>query len=101
MSVKPSVDRSSPPPAEEESKPFVGPEDLPGFDPATALGEPGSFPFTRGPHRTMYRERLWTMRQFAGFGSADDTNQRFKYLLEKGQTGLRGRAVRRGDRVAG
>ena len=88
MSVKPSVDRSSPPPAEEPPKPFVGPEDLTGFDPATALGEPGSFPFTRGPHRTMYRKRLWTMRQFAGFGSADDTNQRFKFLLEKGQTGL-------------
>jgi methylmalonyl-CoA mutase N-terminal domain/subunit len=57
-------------------------------DPELDLGEPGSFPFTRGVHRTMYRDRLWTMRQFAGFGSADDTNQRFKYLLEHGQTGL-------------
>ncbi len=71
-----------------EGKPFVGPDDMAAFDPAKALGEPGSFPFTRGVHRTMYRERLWTMRQFAGFGSAEDTNQRFKYLLEHGQTGL-------------
>jgi methylmalonyl-CoA mutase N-terminal domain/subunit len=57
------------------------------------IGEPGQFPFTRGVHRTMYRSRLWTMRQFAGFGSADDTNRRFKYLLEntkgtKANTGL-------------
>lgn len=57
------------------------------------IGEAGAFPFTRGIHRTMYRERLWTMRQFAGFGSADDTNRRFKYLLEnakgaKANTGL-------------
>ena len=72
----------------DDEKPFVGPEDLVGFDPATALGEPGQFPYTRGVHRSMYRGRLWTMRQFAGFGDAADTNQRFKYLLEKGQTGL-------------
>ena len=69
-------------------QPFVGPEDLAGFDPARQLGAPGNFPFTRGMHRHMYRQRLWTMRQFAGFGSAADTNARFKYLLEKGQTGL-------------
>lgn len=50
--------------------------------------EPGVFPFTRGIHENMYRGRLWTMRQFAGFGSAKDTNKRFKYLLEQGQTGL-------------
>jgi methylmalonyl-CoA mutase N-terminal domain/subunit len=56
-------------------------------DPA-ADGTPGSFPFTRGVHATGYRGRLWTMRQFAGFGSARDTNQRYKYLLEHGQTGL-------------
>ncbi len=49
------------------------------------IGEPGQFPFTRGVHKTMYRNRLWTMRQFAGFGSADDTNKRFKYLLENAQ----------------
>lgn len=52
------------------------------------LGYPGEFPFTRGVQPTMYRGRLWTMRQFAGFGSPEDTNQRFKYLLEHGQTGL-------------
>ncbi len=69
-------------------QPLVGPEDLVGFDPAVALGEPGQFPFTRGVHRDMYRGRLWTMRQFAGFGNADATNGRFKYLLEHGQTGL-------------
>jgi methylmalonyl-CoA mutase N-terminal domain/subunit len=69
-------------------KPFVDWEDLCGFDPRVALGEPGRFPFTRGIHRTMYRHQLWTMRQFAGFGSANDTNRRFRYLLEHGQTGL-------------
>jgi methylmalonyl-CoA mutase, N-terminal domain len=64
------------------------PGDLRTFDPERDLGEPGSFPFTRGVHRTMYRGRLWTMRQFAGFSTAADTNGRFKYLLEHGQTGL-------------
>ncbi|MCZ6850749.1 MAG: methylmalonyl-CoA mutase family protein, partial [Planctomycetota bacterium] len=49
--------------------------------PHQRIGSPGEFPYTRGIHKTMYRGRLWTMRQFAGFGSADDTNQRFKYLL--------------------
>ena len=57
------------------------------LDPA-ALGTPGTFPFTRGIHPTGYRGRLWTMRQFAGFGSARDTNERYKYLLAHGQTGL-------------
>ncbi len=52
------------------------------------LGFPGSFPFTRGPYTTMYRTRLWTMRQFAGFATAEETNQRYKYLLANGQTGL-------------
>src|SRR3954465_13197424 len=52
------------------------------------LGFPGQFPYTRGPQPTMYRGRLWTMRQFAGFGTPEDTNQRFKYLLEHGMTGL-------------
>src|SRR6185369_608293 len=52
------------------------------------LGSPGEFPFTRGIYESMYRGRLWTMRQFAGFGSAEDTNARFRYLLEHGQTGL-------------
>jgi methylmalonyl-CoA mutase N-terminal domain/subunit len=55
---------------------------------AKAIGLPGEFPYTRGIHRTMYRGRLWTMRQFAGFGTAEDTNRRYKFLLERGQTGL-------------
>jgi methylmalonyl-CoA mutase N-terminal domain/subunit len=69
-------------------KPLYRPEDLAGSDPARDLGEPGEWPFTRGVHADMYRGRLWTMRQFAGFGTAADTNRRFLYLLEKGQTGL-------------
>lgn len=64
------------------------PETLGEFDYATKLGYPGEYPFTRGIQPSMYRGRLWTMRQFAGFGSPDDTNKRFKYLLEHGQTGL-------------
>jgi methylmalonyl-CoA mutase N-terminal domain/subunit len=64
------------------------PESLNGFDPEVDLGYPGQYPFARGVHASMYRSRLWTMRQFAGFGTARQTNQRFKFLLEKGQTGL-------------
>jgi len=67
---------------------FYGPEDLPGFTVRDALGEPGEFPFTRGIHRDMYRGKRWTMRMFAGFGTPEDTNRRFHYLLEQGQTGL-------------
>src|SRR5262245_55580175 len=52
------------------------------------VGLPGQYPFTRGPYPTMYRGRLWTMRQIAGFGTATETNQRFRYLIEQGQTGL-------------
>src|SRR5215469_15914049 len=64
------------------------PADLGGWSADRALGLPGEPPYTRGIHATMYRGRLWTMRQFAGFGSAEDTNQRFRYLLSQGQTGL-------------
>jgi methylmalonyl-CoA mutase N-terminal domain/subunit len=64
------------------------PNSLPNFDYETNLGFPGEPPYTRGIHPTGYRGKLWTMRQFAGFGSAFDTNRRFKYLLEQGQTGL-------------
>src|SRR5277367_3538159 len=64
------------------------PADLPGWDPNRDLGFPGEPPYTRGIHSTMYRGRLWTMHQFAGFGAAEDTNQRFRYLLSQGQTGL-------------
>jgi methylmalonyl-CoA mutase, N-terminal domain len=62
--------------------------DLKDFDEASELGEPGSFPFTRGVQETMYRGKLWTMRQYAGFGTAAATNERFKFLLAAGQTGL-------------
>src|SRR5215813_7726770 len=64
------------------------PNSVPDFDYETDLGFPGDLPYTRGIHATGYRGKLWTMRQFAGFGSAFDTNKRFKYLLEHGQTGL-------------
>ena len=67
---------------------LYAPDDLPAYDPARDLGLPGEYPFTRGIHPTMYRGRLWTMRQFAGFGSPEDSNRRFHYLLEHGQTGL-------------
>jgi len=63
-------------------------QDLKDFVPDRDLGKPGEFPFTRGVYENMYRGRLWTMRQFAGFGTAEDTNRRFKYLLQQGQTGL-------------
>jgi methylmalonyl-CoA mutase, N-terminal domain len=66
------------------------PEDLAssGFSYGERLGDPGAFPFTRGPHRTMYRGKLWTMRMFSGFGTPEDTNSRFRFLLQQGQTGL-------------
>ncbi len=67
---------------------FYSGEDLRGFDPCADLGEPGQYPFTRGIYPTMYRGRLWTMRQYAGFGTAAQSNQRFRYLLSRGQTGL-------------
>ena len=63
-------------------------EDLDGFDPAAELGLPGEYPFTRGVHASMYRSKLWTMRMFAGLGTAEQTNRRFLKLLEAGQTGL-------------
>lgn len=64
------------------------PEDLPDFDYNRDLGYPGHYPFTRGVQPNMYRGRLWTIRQYAGFGTAEETNQRYRYLLEQGQTGL-------------
>ncbi|MFB0523323.1 MAG: methylmalonyl-CoA mutase family protein, partial [Candidatus Bathyarchaeia archaeon] len=64
------------------------PLDTEGFDYTTDLGFPGEYPFTRGVYPTMYRARFWTMRQYAGFGTAEETNARFKYLLDHGQTGL-------------
>ncbi|HEY8552462.1 MAG TPA: methylmalonyl-CoA mutase family protein, partial [Thermaerobacter sp.] len=71
-----------------EVKRCYGPEDVPELASDRRLGRPGQWPYTRGIHETMYRGRLWTMRQFAGFGTAEQTNQRFKYLLKEGQTGL-------------
>lgn len=71
-----------------EVPPLATPLDLNGFDYEKDLGFPGSYPYTRGIHSSMYRGRLWTMRQFAGFGAPEDTNRRFKYLLQHGQTGL-------------
>lgn len=64
------------------------PEDLEGFNYNRQLGYPGEYPFTRGVQPTMYRGRLWTMRQYAGMADAEKSNQRYLYLLEKGQTGL-------------
>ena len=69
-------------------KGLYGPADIAGLDYERDLGDPGQYPFTRGIHATMYRGRLWTMRQFAGFGTAEETNARFRYLLKEGQTGL-------------
>ena len=63
-------------------------EDLPGWNPEEVLGYPGEFPYTRGIYPSMYRGRLWTMRQYAGFGSAAESNQRYRYLLSRGQIGL-------------
>src|SRR5213594_3325273 len=69
-------------------EPLYTPESLRGWSHDEKLGRPGEYPFTRGVYPTMYRGRLWTMRMFAGFGRPEDTNARFKYLLEQGQTGL-------------
>ena len=69
-------------------KTVYAPEDLADFDPQTSLGTPGEFPFTRGIYPTMYRGKLWTMRQYAGFGTARQSNARYRYLLAQGQTGL-------------
>jgi methylmalonyl-CoA mutase, N-terminal domain len=71
----------------QEIEPLYTEADLPD-DAAARIGEPGAYPFTRGPYESMYRGRLWTMRQFAGFGTVEETNERFHYLLDHGQTGL-------------
>jgi len=88
-------DSASPQPAVERVtdsgitiKAVYGPEDLDGWDPDEKLGRPGRYPYTRGIRPDMYRGRLWTMRQYAGFGTAESTNERFKFLLGAGQTGL-------------
>ncbi|HET7507372.1 MAG TPA: methylmalonyl-CoA mutase family protein [Solirubrobacterales bacterium] len=71
----------------QEIEPLYGPEDV-DTNLEERVGAPGSYPFTRGPYESMYRGRLWTMRQFAGFGTVEETNKRFHYLLDHGQTGL-------------
>jgi methylmalonyl-CoA mutase, N-terminal domain len=82
----------SPDPRRSESglpiQPVYGPDALAGWDPAAALGEPGHYPFTRGVYPTMYTGRPWTMRQYAGFGTAVESNRRYRQLLDAGQTGL-------------
>src|ERR1700709_324828 len=65
-----------------------GPGDLAGFGASSQVGYPGEYPFTRGVQATMYRGRLWTMRQYAGMGDAEESNKRYKYLLVHGTTGL-------------
>ncbi|MCK5560934.1 MAG: methylmalonyl-CoA mutase, partial [Thermoplasmata archaeon] len=67
---------------------LYSPDDLPDFDYMNKLGFPGEFPFTRGVQPSMYRGRIWTMRMFSGFGAAEESNERYKYLLEHGETGL-------------
>ena len=85
-------ERPEPPPYRSTSgieiAPVYGPSDLESLDLKAAVGQPGSFPFTRGIRADGYRGRTWTMRQYAGFGSAEETNRRFRYLLDRGQTGL-------------
>jgi methylmalonyl-CoA mutase, N-terminal domain len=72
----------------EEIRLLYTPDDIADIDPAADIGLPGEFPYTRGIHKTMYRGRPWTIRQFAGFGTPEDTNERYHYLLDHGQTGL-------------
>src|SRR5437879_8227816 len=69
-------------------KTVYAPEDLTDFDPQHSLGTPGEFPYTRGIYPTMYRGKVWTMRQYAGFGTARQSSARYRYLLAQGQTGL-------------
>ena len=73
-----------------DRRPLFTPDDLTerAFDPAHDLAEPGQFPFTRGPQKSMYRGKLWTMRQYAGFSTAAESNRRYRYLLQRGTTGL-------------
>src|SRR5436305_1742615 len=73
-----------------ELQPVYTPHDLDarGFDPDRDLGEPGELPYTRGPYPSMYRGKLWTMRQYAGMATAEESNKRYRYLLDQGQTGL-------------
>ncbi|MEP7060095.1 MAG: methylmalonyl-CoA mutase family protein [Actinomycetota bacterium] len=84
----PAAERSHRTLSGEPIPPLVRPGDLEGWDASERLGEPGVYPFTRGVYPSMYRGRFWTMRQFAGFGTPEETNARYRFLLERGQTGL-------------
>lgn len=95
--VKRSMEKGANPQAHEDLretntgvnvKLFYKPEDVPRLDYETSLGDPGQYPYTRGIYPTMYRGKLWTMRQYAGFATSENTNARFKFLLDQGQTGL-------------
>jgi methylmalonyl-CoA mutase N-terminal domain/subunit len=99
VTAKPATDGSAPATGEQERfrtlsgepiEELYTPADLPDGvgGPEDPIGLPGEYPYTRGIHKTMYRGRLWTMRQFAGFGTSEETNERFRYLLDHGQTGL-------------
>ncbi len=87
MSTKERAERKAETSSGIEMKEVFRPEDA-ALEYARDLGDPGQFPFTRGPHPTMYRGKLWTMRQYAGYASAAESNARYRYLLEQGQTGL-------------
>ncbi len=87
MSTKERVERKAETSSGIEMKTVLGPPDAP-LDYERDLGDPGEFPYTRGPYETMYRGKLWTMRQYAGYASAAESNARYRYLLEQGQTGL-------------
>ena len=95
--MSPSQNKPAPPAERKERfatlsgiplQPVYSPEDFQDWSPEDALGYPGEFPYTRGIHPTMYRGRFWTMRQYAGFGDASESNRRYRYLLGKGQMGL-------------
>ncbi len=71
-----------------EIRPLYTHEDIESLHPIRDIGKPGEYPYTRGIHESTYRKRLWTMRQYSGFGTPKESNQRYKYLLEQGQTGI-------------
>jgi methylmalonyl-CoA mutase, N-terminal domain len=86
--VTPERDAEFSTPSGHRIEPLYTEADLPADQPSEdRIGYPGAYPFTRGPYPSMYRGRLWTMRQFAGFGTVEETNERFHYLLDQGQTG--------------
>ena len=88
MEIKGTEKSLRPPSKGEGRKNFCRPEDVSGLQYRKDVGHPGQFPFTRGIHPDMYRGRLWTMRQYAGYGTARESNRRFRYLLAQGTTGL-------------